>query len=402
MEKSELPKGWDETKFNKAIKKIPLTGKKLKQKDYQKIGKLPVIDQGQEFISGYTNKLQLKLDCKLPVIVFGDHTKVIKYVNQPFVAGADGVTVLEPKKILIPKLLYYFVQAIPLPHKGYARHYQFLDKSIIRIPPQNEQKRIVSKIEEFFSIIEKINAFLEHNNQKIQNLKKMILATITNNSEHHWKQVKLNEVCSKITDGTHNPPKLKDKGIPFIFISNITKGKLNLKTRKFISQKDFNLLSKRSPIDKDDILYSTVGSYGIAVIVDTAEKFQFQRHISLLKPNKKYLISRYLVYVMNSSHVKIQADESARGIAQKTVNLGELRNFSIPLPPLKEQQEIVDKISLYFSLIDEFSKMNNYLLIRINPISNSILKNAFEGKLVPQDPNDEPASVLLEKIKNAN
>ena len=116
----ELPKGWAETEFKKTVKSIPLTGKKLKQKEYLQSGKYPVIDQGQDFIGGFTDKKELVVECKLPIIVFGDHTKAVKFVNQNFVAGADGVKVLEPNSIFNPKLLYYFIHALPLPNKGYA------------------------------------------------------------------------------------------------------------------------------------------------------------------------------------------------------------------------------------------------------------------------------------------
>ena len=95
----ELPQGWVETEFRKIVKSISLTGKKLKQKEYLQSGKFPVIDQGQDFIGGFTDKKELVVECKLPVIIFGDHTKIVKFVNQIFVVGADGVKVLEPNLI---------------------------------------------------------------------------------------------------------------------------------------------------------------------------------------------------------------------------------------------------------------------------------------------------------------
>jgi type I restriction enzyme S subunit len=89
-----LPQGWVWTAFGEIIDKIPLTGKKLKQSEYQKEGKLPVIDQGQAFIGGRTDREELKVCCEQPLIIFGDHTKVVKYVDFDFVAGADGVKVI--------------------------------------------------------------------------------------------------------------------------------------------------------------------------------------------------------------------------------------------------------------------------------------------------------------------
>ncbi len=115
---SNLPLNWVKVPIGEVIDKPSLTGIKLKQGDYQEEGLFPVIDQGQKFIGGFTDREELKVLCLLPVIIFGDHTKVLKYVDFNFVAGADGVKVLRPLDIFYPKLFYYFLQAIELPDKG--------------------------------------------------------------------------------------------------------------------------------------------------------------------------------------------------------------------------------------------------------------------------------------------
>ncbi len=147
----ELPGGWVWARLGEVIDNVSLTDRKLKQSEYQEKGKIPVIDQGQNFIGGYSDREEFKISCETPVIIFGDHTKIIKYVNFDFIAGADGVKVIIPQQIFYPKLFYYFIQKIQLPDKGYARHFQFLEKSNIPIPPFPEQRRIASKIEELFT-----------------------------------------------------------------------------------------------------------------------------------------------------------------------------------------------------------------------------------------------------------
>lgn len=146
-ERRALPEGWEWKRVEDVIEKVPLTGKKLKQSEYQEIGKFPVIDQGQSFIGGYTDEEDLKVCCESPLIIFGDHTRAIKYVDFDFVAGADGIQVMKPKKIFHPKLFYYFVRAIQLPDKGYARHFQLLEKSQIPLPPLPTQRHILSILE---------------------------------------------------------------------------------------------------------------------------------------------------------------------------------------------------------------------------------------------------------------
>jgi len=151
MRKDNSPQGWALISIKDMIDKIPLTGKKLKRQDYLETGDFPVIDQGQDFIGGYTNNDDLSIVCRSPVIVFGDHTKIIKYVDFDFVAGADGVKVIRPLRLFDSKLFFYFLQVVQLPEKGYARHFQYLEKSDIPLPPLPEQHRIVAKIEELFT-----------------------------------------------------------------------------------------------------------------------------------------------------------------------------------------------------------------------------------------------------------
>ena len=147
---------------------------KIPTKQYLDQGKYPVIDQGQEFIGGYT-KDEAGVISQLPVIVFGDHTRVFKYVDFPFVAGADGVKIFQAKSCLLPKLLFYFLQAVTLPDRGYARHYQYLVKSMIPVPPLAEQKRIVKKIEELFGVIDEQVKRLEATHAALVSYRQSIL-----------------------------------------------------------------------------------------------------------------------------------------------------------------------------------------------------------------------------------
>ena len=115
--------------YKNLVKKVSISPEmKTKQKNYLENGSLPIIDQGQSVIGGYTDDPRLKLPCSLPVIVFGDHTRVVKYIDFPFGAGADGIKVLQPKEGVFPKYLYYATQylVLRLEDRGYARHYQYI------------------------------------------------------------------------------------------------------------------------------------------------------------------------------------------------------------------------------------------------------------------------------------
>lgn len=136
---------------------------------------MPVIDQGLSFIGGYTNNEKLKVECELPVIVFGDHTKAIKYVDFGFVGGADEIKVIKPQEMYHPKLFYYFIRAISLPDRGYSRHFQFLEKAQIPIPPLTEQKQIVSEIERHLSVANEIEVTIKSELKRAERLRQSIL-----------------------------------------------------------------------------------------------------------------------------------------------------------------------------------------------------------------------------------
>ena len=149
---------------------------------------------------------------------------------------------------------------------------------------------------------------------------------------------KLSEVCKIITDGTHQPPKFIDKGIPFLLVSNITGNVIAYDTPKYISQETYDVLMKRTPIEIGDILLSTVGSYGHPAIVKDNRPFSFQRHIAYLKPDASKIDSVYLHTAILSDDVQKQIDDLVLGVAQKTLNLSAIRGIHIPVPSIDRQQ----------------------------------------------------------------
>ena len=150
--------------------------------------------------------------------------------------------------------------------------------------------------------------------------------------------VTMGSVCSLITDGTHQPPKFVVSGIPFLFVSNITTNMLTYNAEKFISAETYAELMKRTPVEIGDILLSTVGSYGHPAIVKSNKQFSFQRHIAFLKPRHNIIDSTFLHSTILTAGVQRQIEAKVKGIAQKTLNLSEIRTLRFPLPPLQEQE----------------------------------------------------------------
>jgi len=213
-----------------------------------------------------------------------------------------------------------------------------------------------------------------------------------------WKWVTLESLCSIITDGDHQAPPKAVEGIPFIVISNIKNNSIDFTNTKYVPLDYYNNLQEYRKVKKRDILYTVTGSYGIPVLINYDKKFVFQRHIGLIRLYK-IVHEKYIYYFLKTQNVYNQATEVATGTAQKTVPLSGIRNFKIPLVPLKEQNKIVHKIESRFNQADEVEEIINLNLKKVEYLRQSILKNAFEGKLVSQNTDDEPVSKLLARIE---
>ena len=176
----QLPEGWEYVPFNMFFNVVSISDKKISQKEYLDNGKYPVIDQGNLFIGGYSNDESLILKISSPVIVFGDHTKCFKYVSFPFVAGADGIKVLEPQNGIYPKYAYYYCLSIDLTDRGYSRHFAFLKKCQFLIAPIEIQQAIVNKIESLFDEIDEGIGRLKTAAQQIQQYRQSLLKNAFN------------------------------------------------------------------------------------------------------------------------------------------------------------------------------------------------------------------------------
>ena len=223
-----------------------------------------------------------------------------------------------------------------------------------------------------------------------------------------WEWCRLSAVSCSIVDGDHMPPPKSFQGIPFIVISNIAMGYLDLNTSRYVPESYFRTLSQERVPQVGDILFSVTGSYGIAVRINTNCNFCFQRHIALIRPMS--INSEYLEFLLNSAFIKKQCDTVATGMAQKTVGIDSLRKLIIPIPPIREQSSIVAKSKLLMPLVRKYSIMQEKL-DRLdanikNRLYNSILQDAIKGwptcpklyKFCHRDSRDN-GIVLLEQIK---
>ena len=152
-------------------------------------GKIPVIDQGQDYIGGFTDDDDSAFEGALPVILFGDHTRSIKYVDKPFAVGAEGIKILKPTEGFDPKYFFYLVRSLRIPSRGYSRHFQFLKKFQMPLAPSDQQKRIVSEIEKQFSRLDEAVAALKRIKANLKRYKAAVLkAAVEGKLTEEWRQ----------------------------------------------------------------------------------------------------------------------------------------------------------------------------------------------------------------------
>jgi type I restriction enzyme S subunit len=325
-----------EKAFDEVFEDVTKFGTKVQTSEYHENGKNIIIDQGQKQIAGYTDE-EDGLFYDVPAIIFGDHTRVIKYVDKPFFLGADGVKVLRCK---LPnanyKFLYYMLKSVYIPNTGYNRHFKCLKEAKLNYSPVEMQKEIVC-------ILDKVSDVIEKRQKQLILLDELVKARFVEMFEKQEYPIeKLGKVCLKITDGTHKTPNYLNDGVTFISAKNIVNGELDFTDIKHISEEEYQEIQKRCQTELFDILLSKSGSLGSPVIVKTTEKLGLFESLAVIKYDRDKLLPEFLCEQLKTDRIQRQFTIGTKGIAIKHLHLGVIGDTDIIVPSIEEQEQFAD------------------------------------------------------------
>ncbi len=216
-----------------------------------------------------------------------------------------------------------------------------------------------------------------------------------------WYRGTLNQITWSVKDGPHFSPKYSLSGVPFISGGSIKPGKIDLSIAKFISQDLHEEFSVRCKPEYLDILYTKGGTTGLAAVNTLRVDFNVWVHVAVLKLLSPDLINPfYIQHALNSPECYQQSQRYTHGVGNQDLGLTRMIKIVIPIPPIEEQREIVRRVETLFTQVERMESIFNTAHSKVELLPAAILTKAFCGELVPQDPNDEPAEVLLQRIAN--
>jgi len=375
-----IPKDWEIKKFKDCIKVISFKYS-LSKSDYQNniSGRYPIIDQSSNYISGYSNEEEKLFNDPLPVIIFGDHTRIFKYINFPFIPGGDGIKILHSNcENLNLKFLFYQFSSFNIPSRGYNRHFIFLRKFLIKIPPLEEQKRIahiLSKIENAIKIQDRII-------NSLQELKKSMMHKLFTEGIGHtefkdteigripkdWEIISASKIATYYNGYPFKPSQWKNHGLPIIRIQNLTNS-------SDIIHYFEGTLNKRYQIDKGDLLLSW--SATLNVYIWKGPTAYLNQHIFKVVPNKivdKYYLYFSLLMVIN------KFKGQTHGSTMKHFVKSALSDVVIPIPPLEEQKRIADILSTIDNKISIEEDRKKYFEALFKTMLNKLMTGQIRVK----------------------
>jgi type I restriction enzyme S subunit len=416
--------------FEKVAVAQPDRGKRVKQRDYLADGRIPVIDQGQSPIGGYTNDDEFAFIGELPVVLFGDHTRAVKLVDQRFAVGADGIKIFRPAEGVRAKYLYYWMKSAPLPDRGYGRHYQYLRQLSLPLPPPKRQDEIVAELEKQFSRLDEAVANLKRAKANLRRYRAAVLIQAINGAlietrddgcgtvesgadlvrrilddragvragkpgkgvpvepgglgdlpavPGTWTWATLDQIGQEgrsVIYGIIKPGPDTPGGVPYVRVTEMKDGSVDMPSLRRAAREREAKFS-RARLLAGDLLISKDGTIGrVAVVPRELEGGNITQHV-MRAPIHRYMNREFVVWAIRSEFCQRWLTGETRGVALRGVNVEDFRRLPIPVPPRIEQDRIVAEVDRRLSIVREVEAEVDANLKRTQALRQAVLQKAF-------------------------
>lgn len=377
IKEKDLPDGWFVKQFVECIEKKASSNKlKIQKNSFQNEGEYAIIDQSVKYIAGYTDDYSKLYKGELPVIIFGDHTRIFKFVDFPFALGADGTKILVPKKdILHPKYFYYFLLGEKVENHGYSRHYKFLKEKRIVVPPLQTQMKIVA-------ILEKAERLKEWRKEADELTDEFLKSTFLEMfgdpyiNEMGWDFLNLKDTINSIRYGTGSPPEYSEFGIPFIRATNIKSGRVVEKGMAYISQDEGKKIEKCRVKEGDLLIVRSGVNTGECAIIDSKYEGAFAGYDLIVEIDEPY--NTFYNFLINSEFGCAVIEPLSRRAGQPHLNSKQIMNLNFYHPPIELQQNFASIVQQ----IEQVREHQGQSRQHIDDLFNVLMQKAFKGELM--------------------
>ena len=328
--------------FNDIFEDCTNLGTKILKEDYLTEGKHIVIDQGQKTIAGYTD-LEEGLYEDVPAIIFGDHTRIIKYVDEPFFLGADGVKLLKSKrKDANYKYLYYALKNARIPDTGYNRHFKWLKEISIEYPDCGKQQDIVN-------VLDKISLIIEKRNLELEVLDELIKARFVElfgdpiHNEKGWETAAVESVCKEIfgggTPSKSHPEYYENGDIPWVSSKDMKTDVLT-ESQIYINQKGVdNSTARMVPVNSVImVIRSGILKHTLPVAIN-AVPVTVNQDLKVFIPGES-MLTRFMAVQFKMQEADILS--GVRAVTADNIEFNSLKQRAMIVPPIELQKEYVD------------------------------------------------------------
>ena len=360
--------------FDEVFEDVTKLGVKIKTDEYHPIGKYQIIDQGQEAVAGYSD-LEDGVFENVPAIVFGDHTRIVKYVDQPFFLGADGVKVLRSRfKDANYRYLYYALKNVKIPNTGYNRHFKWLKEAKIYYPNSEEQSKIVL-------ILDGISSVIEHRQRQLQKLDELVKARFVEMFGDYIKDDRrpLSEVAI-ITGGlTKNSNRnIFETKMPYLRVANVFYNRLDLREILEIGVKEEEI--EKTLLQAGDLLFvegnGSIEQIGRVAIWDgSIDPILHQNHLIKARFNNEIIAPEYaLFYFMLQDGRQQIISKSVSTSGLNTLSVNKVSSLLLPIPPIALQKQFGE----FFKQTDKSKVAVQKALDEAQLLFDSLMQKYFE------------------------